>query len=75
MTFWGANASLPEVWAIADLSLGLTTIINITALMLLSTTIVAVTKDYHQQRKTTALPVFKKDNVSNIQGQLGKDIW
>ena len=58
MTFWGANASLPEVWAIADLSLGLTTIINITALMLLSTTIVAVTKDYHQQRKTTALPRF-----------------
>jgi len=75
MTFWGANASLPEVWAIADLSLGLTTIINITALMLLSTTIVAVTKDYHQQRKTTALPVFKKSNINNIQGQLTKDIW
>jgi AGCS family alanine or glycine:cation symporter len=75
MTFWGANASLPEVWAIADLSLGLTTIINITALMLLSTTIIAVTKDYHRQRKTTALPVFNKNNVKNIQGQLAKNIW
>jgi AGCS family alanine or glycine:cation symporter len=75
MTFWGANASLPEVWAIADLSLGLTTIINITALLLLSTTIVAVTKDYHQQRRNTALPVFKQSNVHKIQGNLAKGIW
>lgn len=75
MIFWGANASLPEVWAIADLSLGLTTIINITALLLLSTTIIAVTKDYHQQRKTTASPVFIQCKVNNIQGKLAKDIW
>ena len=75
MTFWGANASLPEVWAIADLSLGLTTIINITALMLLSTTIITVTKDYHRQRRTAALPIFNRDKVSNIQGKLAKDVW
>lgn len=75
MTLWGANASLPEVWAIADLSLGLTTIINITALMLLSTTIVAVTKDYHRQRKTLDTPIFNQKDVSNIQGKLAKDIW
>jgi AGCS family alanine or glycine:cation symporter len=75
MTYWGANASLPEVWAIADLSLGLTTIINITALMLLSTTIVALTKDYHRQRKSLDIPIFNQKDVSNIQGKLAKDIW
>lgn len=75
MTLWGANASLPEVWAIADLSLGLTTIINITALVLLSSTIVAVTQDYHQQRKITLQPLFKKKNVKNIQGKVTENIW
>lgn len=75
MTFWGANASLPEVWAIADLSLGLTTIINITALMLLSKTVVILTKDYHQQMKKNGLPVFSEKNTQGIQGKLGKNIW
>lgn len=75
MTFWGANASLPEVWAIADLSLGLTTVINITALILLSNTVIAVTKDYHRQRKAAVLPVFRKNSVANIQGELTKNIW
>lgn len=75
MIFWGANASLPQVWAIADLSLGLTTLVNITALILLSSTIVAVTKDYHLQRKTTPLPVFNKHNVPKVQGKLTKGIW
>jgi AGCS family alanine or glycine:cation symporter len=75
MTFWGANASLPEVWALADLSLGLTTLINITALLLLSKTIVVVSKDYHRQRKANTLPIFDKNEVNGIQGQLSKDIW
>lgn len=75
MTFWGANASLPEVWAIADLSLGLTTIINISALLLLSKTVVILTKDYHQQMKTSKHPVFSQQNTKGIQGKLGKNIW
>ena len=75
MSFWGANASLPEVWAIADLSLGLTTIINISALLLLSKTVVILTKDYHQQMKTSKHPVFSQQNTKGIQGKLGKNIW
>jgi AGCS family alanine or glycine:cation symporter len=75
MTMWGANASLPEVWAIADLSLGLTTMINIIALMLLSTTIIAVTKDYNFQLKSSPQPVFNRNSVDKIQGKLAKDIW
>lgn len=75
MTLWGATASLPDVWAIADLSLGLTTIINIMALFLLSSTIIAVTKDYHKQRRFTETPAFYKESVKNIQGRLGKNVW
>jgi len=75
MTFWGANASLPDVWAIADLSLGLTTIINVTALILLSSTIVAVTKDYQQQRKNKQQPVFRQNDMKKIQGRIAKDVW
>lgn len=75
MTFWGANASLPEVWAIADLSLGLTTIINVTALILLSSTIVTITKDYHRQRRGNQLPTFSRNNVKKVHGKIADDVW
>ena len=49
MLLFGSAASLGQVIALADLSTGLMTIVNVTALFLLSKVVVSVTKDYHQQ--------------------------
>ncbi|NQY64503.1 MAG: alanine:cation symporter family protein [Alteromonadaceae bacterium] len=75
MTFWGTTAALPQVWALADLSLGVVTVINIGVILLLTPTIVAVTKDYNQQRKLSQIPRFVKKNTINVQGVLSKDVW
>jgi len=76
MTFWGATSSLPEVWKLADLSLGLTTLINISVLLLLTPTIIAVTQDYKRQIKLCKIPQFtEKDKSDLVQGRLGKGIW
>jgi AGCS family alanine or glycine:cation symporter len=74
-TFWGTVAALPDVWALADLSLGLMTLINVGVILALTPTIVAVTKDYNRQRKNKASIYFVDNKTVKIQGQLEKGIW
>ena len=74
-TFWGTVAALPDVWALADLSLGLMTLINVGVILALTPTIVAVTKDYNRQRKNKASIYFVDNKTVKIQGQLAKGIW
>jgi len=45
MVLWGANAPLEQAWALADMALGLMTLVNIVAIILLTPTIVALMKD------------------------------
>jgi len=73
--FWGTVAALPDVWALADLSLGLMTVINVGVILALTPTIVSVTKDYHQQRKAKTDVYFVDNEKVKIQGALEKDIW
>ena len=72
-TFWGTVAALPDVWALADLSLGLMTVINVGVILVLTPTIVAVTKDYNNQRKLKSDISFSENTP--IQGHLEKGIW
>ncbi len=74
MVFWGATASLKEVWSMADAALGLMTLVNIYAIVLLTPTIVSITKDYQSQLKANKTPKFKLDNVE-IQGKTEKGVW
>ncbi len=74
-TYWGAIASLPEVWALADLSLGMTTLINVTVIIILTPTIVALTKDYQASRLNKETPEFSKDKANLAQGNISKDVW
>ncbi len=74
-TFWGTTAALPQVWALADLSLGLMAVINVVVIILLTPTIIAVTKDYNQQRKDSASISFNGKKDLPIQGNLSRDIW
>lgn len=67
MILWGSMASLPQVWAMADMALGLMTVINIIAIVWLTPTIVNVSRDYLTQRKAGKTPEYRDGNCE-IQG-------
>jgi len=74
MVFWGSGATLAEVWAAADMALGLMTVVNVTALALLTPTIVAVSQDYFKKRDQNLSLDFKKRDCQ-IQGETERGIW
>ena len=75
MLIFGSIATLPEVIALADLSTGLMTIVNITALFLLSKVVVSITRDYHQQQKAGKLPTYKPSETEHKSFNLSDGIW
>ncbi|OUS73411.1 sodium:alanine symporter family protein [Pseudoalteromonas sp. A601] len=74
MMMWGASATLKEVWDLADIALGLMTVVNVIAIIILTPTILAVTADYNKQRAQNAEPEFNANKV-NVQGKTEKGIW
>jgi AGCS family alanine or glycine:cation symporter len=74
MVFWGSGASLKEVWAAADMALGMMTVVNVTALILLTPTIVAVSKDYLNKINRKDDATFKTGDCA-IQGKSEAGIW
>ena len=74
MILWGAQAALPEVWAMADMALGLMTVINMIAIVLMTPTIVAISRDYFSKRDKGELPEYKTGDCK-IQGASEKGIW
>ncbi len=74
MVFWGASATLKQVLAAADTALGLMTVVNITALFLLTPTIVAVSKHYRNSRESGKKISFKHRECV-VQGKLEGDAW
>ena len=75
MLVFGSIATLPEVIALADLSTGLMTIVNVSALFMLSGVVVKITKDYHQQQDKGLLPTYQPDEQEQKDFNLTKDIW
>jgi AGCS family alanine or glycine:cation symporter len=74
MILWGSMAAVPKVWAMADMALGLMTVVNIIAIILLTPTIVAVTKDYNEKRKNQSEMSFVESDC-DIQGKTEDKIW
>jgi AGCS family alanine or glycine:cation symporter len=74
MMLWGASATLKEVWDLADIALGLMTVVNVIAIILLTPTILSVTHDYHTQRDKGIEPEFKVKDVK-VQGKCEDGIW
>ena len=75
MLVFGSVATLPEVIALADLSTGLMTIVNVSALFMLSKVVVKITKDYHQQHDKGELPTYQPDEQEHQRLNLTKGIW
>tara|TARA_Y100000780_G_scaffold153725_1_gene138445 strand:+ start:361 stop:1767 length:1407 start_codon:yes stop_codon:yes gene_type:complete len=74
MIYWGAQAALPQVWAMADMALGLMTVINIIAIVWMTPTIVSISKDYFK-KKDSGKKVEYKVGDCEIQGKSEKGIW
>jgi AGCS family alanine or glycine:cation symporter len=74
MILWGSSAALPQVWAMADMALGMMTVINITAIIMLTPTIVAISQNYFEQRDAGNNPKYKNGDC-DIQGSTEKGIW
>ncbi len=74
MILWGCNAAVPTVWAAADMALGLMTVINIIAIVWMTPTIVALSRDYFRKKETGA-DISYKDGDCKIQGASEKGIW
>lgn len=74
MVFWGASASLKAVWGLADMALGLMTLVNIYAIIQLTPTIVNITQDYLKKLKSTEAIHFSLADVK-IQGKTEPGVW
>jgi AGCS family alanine or glycine:cation symporter len=74
MIFWGSMAALPEVWAAADMALGLMSVINIIAIMWMTPTIVSISKDYFNKRERGETPEYNTGDCE-IQGKTEDGIW
>lgn len=68
----GALLEFGMVWNVADVLMGIMTLINLPILLILSRTAMATLKDYQKQRKEGKDPVFK---ASSIQLKQKTDFW
>jgi AGCS family alanine or glycine:cation symporter len=75
MVVWGAVQTVATVFNAADASMGLMATINLIAIVLLSGTVVKLTKDYFEQRKAGQEPVFHRADYPELTGEIDDDIW
>lgn len=75
MVMFGALASLPVVWALADVSMGLMAIVNLVAILLLSGIVVKLAKDYNKQLSEGKVPTFDANEYPELRSQLEDGIW
>ena len=78
MVLWGSSASLSIVLSAADMALGLMTVVNVVALILLTPTIKAVSRDYYHQRtkqKNGGGDIHFKSANCEVQGTIEDNQW
>lgn len=76
MVYFGAIASVPLIWSMADLFMGVMASINLIAILLLMPFIMMLLKDYTGQLKRGVKePEFKLDNHPKFKDKVKSDIW
>ncbi|PMH10878.1 alanine/glycine:cation symporter family protein [Vibrio splendidus] len=75
MVMFGSLATLPTVWALADVSMGLMAIVNLAAIILLSGIVIKLAKDYNRQLEAGKVPTFDADDFPELKAQLEDGIW
>jgi AGCS family alanine or glycine:cation symporter len=75
MVIFGALQEVPLVWAMADLSMGLMALLNLIAILLLSSIAFKVIHDYDQQLREGKDPVFDKSKYPELHHHIEDDVW
>ena len=75
MVMFGALASLPVVWSLADVSMGLMAIVNLVAIILLSGIVIKLAKDYNRQLSEGKVPTFDPNDFPELKSQLEEGMW
>lgn len=75
MVMFGSLATLPTVWAMADVSMGLMAIVNLVAIILLSGIVIKLAKDYNHQLAAGKVPTFDANDYPELKSQLEDGIW
>ena len=75
MVVWGAMQTVATVFDAADASMGLMATINLIAIVLLSGTVLKLTRDYFEQRKAGQEPTFHSDDYPELTGEIDNEIW
>ena len=75
MGIWGGYEAVVTVFNAADASMGLMATINLIAIVLLSGTVVKLTKDYLAQRKEGLVPHFKSKDYPELHEKIDSNIW
>jgi AGCS family alanine or glycine:cation symporter len=76
MVYFGSVMSVPVIWNLADLFMGVMASINLFAILLLTPFLMMLLKDYIGQLKQGVKePVFKLDNHPKYQEKVDSDIW
>ena len=71
MVMFGALASLDLAWSLADVCMGLMTICNLIAIVLLGKYAFRLLEDYRAQKRQGVVdPVFTKDKMPDISDDL-----
>nr|WP_242057545.1 sodium:alanine symporter family protein [Halobacillus yeomjeoni] len=68
MVLFGAVAKFELVWSLADLTMGIMALINLYAILRLSSVAYAALKDYREQRKQGKDPIFYQDHLPGVDG-------
>lgn len=75
MVMGGAIMSLQTVWSLADLTMGLMTLCNIAAIVLLGGQVFTLLKDYRKQKSEGKDPVFKKSEIKEFASNDAIECW
>ncbi|AXX91249.1 sodium:alanine symporter family protein [Malaciobacter molluscorum LMG 25693] len=75
MVIWGSYEKVQTVFNAADAAMGLMATINLIAIVLLSGTVIKLTKDYLEQRQRGEDPTFEAKNYPELKDKIDTTIW
>ena len=75
MVVWGAMQTVATVFSFAEAAMGLMAVINLVAVLLLSGTVVKLTRDYLRQRDAGQEPRFVSRNFPELGDSVDHKIW
>jgi NADH dehydrogenase len=71
----GSITSLPIIWAVADVAMGVMTLLNVTTIVLLSPWAIAVLADYERSLAAGRQPVFVASNTPGLPAVPRDIVW